>query len=72
MSKDLDTYLSRLPQRVTDNIFLIWRSKYQQDDNLLSMEDLENSLILNPVGLPSRQSETARFSSPLIYNQVMR
>ena len=72
MSKDLDTYLSRLPQRVTDNIFLIWRSKYQQDDNLLSMEDLENSLILNPAGLPSRQSETARFSSPLIYNQVMR
>lgn len=72
MSKEFDVYLSRLPQRVTDNIFLQWRSKYQQDDLLLDTEDLESSLSINPVGLPSRHSETARFTSPLVYNQVMR
>lgn len=72
MSKDLDVYLTRLPQRVTDNIFLQWKTKYQQDDALLETEDLENSLIINSVGLPSRQSETAKFTSPLVYNQVMR
>ena len=38
MSKDLDVYLTRLPQRVTDNIFLQWKTKYQQDDALLETE----------------------------------
>jgi len=72
MSRDMDVYLNRLPQRVTDNIFQLWKSKYQQDDNLLETECIEISLATSTLGLPSRQSQTAKLSAPLLYNQVMR